>query len=174
MAYQKLQVSDGLNVIPSATVRIPDPSSVVILAPSSGDSKGSGAFDVAGRLTDTGNFFLSSNIKAGAIIYNTTAGIAYNVVSVDSDTEITISPSSAGGALDNYTIYNNATKGCILFVGTGGTLDVQMAAQNGNTTEKSALSNNELRFANIADGQFLPIQVVRVSTSVASNIIALW
>ena len=29
MAYQKLQVSDGLTVIPSSTVRIPDPSSAV-------------------------------------------------------------------------------------------------------------------------------------------------
>jgi len=54
--------------------------------------------------------------------------------------------------------------GCALFVGTGGHIVVQMAG-GGTAT-----------FNNIANGQFLPIQVVRVlaTGTTATNILALF
>jgi len=174
MANQTLQVSEGLEVIPSATVRIPNPGEVVILDIATGASVGVAAF-TAGTLTDVGTSFLDANIKVGAIIYNTTAGIAYNVVSVDSDTAITIFPATAGGATDSYTIYNGATKGCLLYVGGEGSLTVQMAQQNGNTSTLASPANREVTLINVPDASFLPLHVVKVSdTTTATSVIALW
>ena len=54
--------------------------------------------------------------------------------------------------------------GNVLYVGTGGTLKVRTAA------------GDDITFVNIANGTFLPVQVVRVfaTGTGASNIIALW
>tara|TARA_R100001510_G_C7635832_1_gene193996 strand:+ start:884 stop:1381 length:498 start_codon:yes stop_codon:yes gene_type:complete len=165
MAYQKLQTSAALAVIPSATVMIPDVSTKIF--------SGTGDFSVAGTLTAVGAspLFTAKNIQAGAIVYNTTAQKAYYISSVTSDTVLSIDPSDAGGATDSYDIYMSATQGCILYVGTTGNLTVQMAA------DKDVPPNTvtELTYSNLPDSAFLPIQVVRVdNTTTASNIIALW
>ena len=51
MAYQKLQVSEALAVIPSNSVAIPDPSTKVL--------SGQADFSVANTLTDVGTTFES-------------------------------------------------------------------------------------------------------------------
>lgn len=185
MAYQKLQVSEGLSVIPSATVRIPDPSTVVVLDPiivdpithvpsGKGSVVGVADFSVLNTLTEVGTKFTELGIAIGSIVY-TDSPKAYYVVSVDSDTQLTLSGGAAGGATDKYTIYNKATIGCILFNGVAGDLTVQMATKNGNTTLAAQSANHELTYKNIANGSFLPIQVVRVAaTTTATDIIALW
>jgi len=54
-------------------------------------------------------------------------------------------------------------KTSVLYVGTGGDLDI--------VTE----SGDEVTLANVQDGTFIPIQVIKVlSTSTASDIVALW
>ena len=161
MAYQRLQVSEGLAVIPSDTVPIPDPATEVI--------SGTADFSVAGTLTDVGTTFLSAGIQTNAIVYNVTAGIAYYVTAVTDDLNLALSPSSAGGATDEYVIYNAATKACTLYVGVAGALIVQMASQ------RDAANTDTVTFQNVPSSSFLPILVTRVATAtVASNIIALW
>jgi len=163
MAYQKLQVRDGLDVIPSATIPIPDPSTEVL--------SGTADFSVAGTLTDVGTTFLSAGIQNNAIVYNTTANIAYFVTAVTDDLNLALSPSSAGGAADNYVIYNASTEGCILYVGGTGNLTAVMATDK----DVAAASQKELTFQNLPDASFLPIQVCRVDdTTTATNIIALF
>ena len=175
MAYQKLQTREALAVIPSDDVRIPDPNTVVVLDVNRGATVSTGAFNVASTLTGTLTKFLSAGINPGAIVYNTTAAKAYHVVSVDSDTQITLSGATAGGATDSYTIYNNATIGCTLFVGGTGNVKVQMAQINGNSSTAGAPANEAVTFFKIPDGSFLPIQVVRVDDdSTATDIIAMW
>jgi hypothetical protein len=178
MAYQKLQVSEGLSVIPSATVRIPDPSSIVVLDSTTGSTVGVGAFDVAGTLTavtPADPKFTNAGVRVGSIIYNTTANIAYTVTSISSDTELLVTPATVGGATDSFTIYTEPTSGCILYVGAAGNLTVQMSSQNGNTKVAAQSANHQITLINIGDGSFLPTQVVRVdSTTTATNIIALW
>jgi hypothetical protein len=181
MAYQKLQVSEGLVVIPSATVRIPDPSTVVVLDPitvlnptATGATEGSASFTTLNTLTATGTKFTELGIAIGSIVY-TDSPKAYYVVSIDSDTQLTLSGGAVGSGTDKYTIYNKATIGCILFNGVAGDLTVQMAAKNGNTTTAAQSANHELTYKNIANGSFLPTQVVRVAaTTTATDIIALW
>lgn len=176
MAYQKLQSREALAVIPNDTVRIPDPSSVVVLDTATGATV-STANVASTTLTDTsGVDFEDLGIKAGMIVYDTTAAKAYTVVSVDSPTQLTITGSTAGGASDSYSIYAKATNGCTLFVGSEGGLTVRMAEQNGNTTTAAAPANQTVSFFNIANASFLPIQVVQVTTTgtSASGIIAMW
>jgi hypothetical protein len=57
----------------------------------------------------------------------------------------------------------NNNVGCVLYVGTGGDLDVVTVA------------GNEVTLTNVQDGAFIPIQVLKVlSSSTASDILALW
>tara|TARA_R110000765_G_scaffold389838_1_gene482457 strand:+ start:751 stop:1236 length:486 start_codon:yes stop_codon:yes gene_type:complete len=161
MAYQKLQVSNGLAVIPSATVRIPNPDTQVLT--------GVADFSVAGTLTDVGTTFLSAGIEQGAIIYNTTDSVAYYINAVTDDLNLAITSIAGGGAASNYVIYNEATVGCILFVGVKGDIVIQLAQQNGSGI------TTELTFKGIAAGAFLPTQAVRVAaTTTSTDIIALW
>jgi len=176
MAYQKLQSREALRVIPSDTVRIPDPSSVVIIDTATGAPEGKANFATLNTLTDVGTKFKEAGILPGAIIYNTATQGAYNVVSVDSDTQLTISGGAAGGAADTYYIYNAATNGCTLYIETGGNLNVRMAEQNGNTSTLAAPGNQTVVFGVIPGSSFLPIQVVQVLTTdtSAKGIIAMW
>jgi hypothetical protein len=162
MAYQRLQVSEGLAVIPSDTVPIPDPATEVI--------SGTADFSVAGTLTDVLTTFLSAGIQTNAIVYNITAGIAYFVTAVTDDLNLALSPSSAGGAADEYVIYNAATKAATLYIGTTGDLVVEMAS------ERDSQATPALTFYNVPSSAFLPILVTKVgiSSSPNMNIIALW
>ena len=58
---------------------------------------------------------------------------------------------------------NGAVEGCVLYVGTGGTLRVLTAG------------GDDITFQNVPIG-FFPVQVIRVfsSTTTANNIVALW
>jgi hypothetical protein len=169
MAYQKLQVSEALAVIPSNQVAIPDPSTQVL--------SGIADFSVASTLTDVGTTFLTDGIQimspGPAIVYNTTSQIAYYVTSIDSDTQLTISNGVAGGAADNYVIYNAATIGCVVYVGGAGDMKMVMAAHNGTAGWGGGAS---VTFASIPAGSFLPTQVIGVGSSgtTATNIVALW
>lgn len=177
MAYQKLQVSEGLNVIPSNSVPIPDPGSVIVLDVATGQTTGTAAF-TANTLTTANPAnpkFKEAGIKVGAIVYNETAGVAYTVTAVTSDTVLAITPATTGGATDKYTIYTDATKGCVLYVGGAGNVTAQLANSNANYTAASRPLNHELTFKNLPNASFLPVQVIRVApTTTATDIIALW
>tara|TARA_R100000951_G_scaffold86820_2_gene74572 strand:+ start:4166 stop:4657 length:492 start_codon:yes stop_codon:yes gene_type:complete len=163
MAYQRLQVSEGLAVIPSDTVPIPDPATEV----TSGTTVGAA---VAFKLVDTGVDFTTMGIQTNAIVYNITPGSedAAFVTAVDSATTLSLSKDITGAGQD-YVIYNAATKACTLYVGVAGNLIVQMASQ------RDAALTDTVTFNNIPSSSFLPILVTRVAqASTASNIIALW
>lgn len=169
MAYQKLQVSEALAVIPSNSVAIPDPSTKIL--------SGQADFSVANTLTDVGTTFLTDGIQimspGPAIIYNINAGIAYYVKSIDSDTQLTLSGGGAGGATDNYVIYNAATLGCVVYVGGAGDMKMVMAATN---TGLSWSSGSSILFTAIPAGSFLPTQIIGVAETgtTATDIVALW
>tara|TARA_R100001530_G_scaffold60360_2_gene43605 strand:- start:1024 stop:1506 length:483 start_codon:yes stop_codon:yes gene_type:complete len=160
MAYQKLQVGKGLAVILSDTVKIPDPSTQVL--------SGTANFSVASTLTDVGTTFLTAGIQENAIVYNTTAGIAYYVTAITDDLNLALSPATTGGASDDYVIYNAPSNGNVLYVGGAGIVSVIMAGDkdSGVTTD----------FAGVPAGAFLPIQAVQVATTTttATDIVALW
>lgn len=156
MAYQKLQAGQALAVIPSDTIFIPEPSVQVLT--------GTADFSVAGTLTDVGTTFLSSGISGDAIVYNTTAAIAYDVASVIDDLNLALTPSSAGGATDDYVIYNAPSAGCVLYIGVTGDVKVK------------TIAGNDVVFTAVPAGSFMPVQVKQVfaTGTTATNIVALW
>tara|TARA_R100001510_G_scaffold57689_1_gene66875 strand:- start:33 stop:527 length:495 start_codon:yes stop_codon:yes gene_type:complete len=160
MAYQRLQVNNAIKVIPSDTVGIPDPASFVL-------QQSSVDMSVAGVATGTG--FEDAGILQGAILYAGTSSKAYTVVSVDSDTQLTVTPSSAGLVAEGITIYNSATLGASLYVGGIGNVSVEMASQK----NAGAISGvNPTIFSNVSQGSFMPILVTRVNeTSTTATLI---
>jgi len=160
MAYQRLQVSEGLAVIPSDTVPIPDPATKVVSSAATGTT--------ADKLVDSGGAFLTAGIQRNAIVYNTSDNTCAFVTAVDDATTLSLSADIMASGED-YTIYNAATKACTLYVGVAGALIVQMASQ------RDAANTDTVTFQNVPSSSFLPILVTRVATAtVASNIIALW
>ena len=64
---------------------------------------------------------------------------------------------------DNTAAPNTAQWPCVLYVGTGGDLDIRTA------------DGDDITLVNVPDGTFIPIQVIRVfTTSLAADIVALW
>ena len=154
MAYQKLQPSRALAVIKSDDVDIPNPAMLIVSSTTTGAS--------AGKLIDSAGDFVNKGVKVGDIVYGGTT-VAATVTGVDSDTQLSVS--TAVGTTTAYKIFSNETpnNGCVLYVGTGGDLEITTAA--GDTVE----------FANMANGTFLPVQVLRVLDSGATaDIVALW
>ena len=182
MAYQKLQAREALAVIPDASVPIPDPNTAINListtvAAIDGVTRIEVDASTGSVLTGTNTKFTEMNIPVGAIVYNSTPATpeCYFVVSVDSDTQITVSKAVGGGSSDAITIYTNPTIGCALYIGTGGDVTVQMAEINGNSTTTASPANAEVTYKNVGNAGLLPIQVRRVdNTTTASDIVAMW
>ena len=162
MAYQRLQVSEGLAVIPSDTVPIPDPATEV----TSGTTVGAA---LAFKLVDTGVDFTTMGIQTNAIVYNTTDTTCAFVTAVDDANTLSLSADIMAIG-ENYTIYNAATKAATLYIGTTGDLVVEMAS------ERDSQATPSLTFYNVPSSAFLPILVTKVgiSSSPNMNIIALW
>jgi len=162
MAYQKLQVSGAIRVIPSDNVNIPIPTSPNV----EGAIQAKGPND---EIQFTEDILEGTEFKRGAIIINTTAGIIGTIESV-------VAPGVAAVDNDFYTgsnnndaiiIYANENEGCIIYVGDtsgGGDLNVETA------------SGQEVIYKNVPQGSFLPVQVVRVNAALttASELIANW
>jgi hypothetical protein len=114
--------------------------------------------------------FITDNVQCGDVVYNTTDGTATTVVSVQSQTQLTVAVSIFGSAGKSFSIYQQSAQtgtgnqGCVLYVGTGGNIRVTTSG------------NDILTFVNVQDGTFFPINVIKVFTTgtTALNLIALW
>jgi len=160
MAYQRLQVSEGLAVIPSNTVPIPDPATKVTSGTATGTAQ-------TNKLVDTSVDFTAMGIQVNAIVYNETDSTCAFVTAVDSATVLSISD-DIFAPTEYYCIYNAATKACILYIGVAGDLVVEMASQRDSGVAPT------LTFK-AAPAGFMPTLVTKVGASTAAtDIIALW
>ena len=165
------QPTQAITVIPSDAINIPEPGSYL-----TGGNTGSGTtLTTAGAkflgTFNAGNTGYSNRVAAGDVIYQGTTIVT--VVSVDSDTQLTVSAALTGGGA-TYEIYKGnggaqtqllaGNEGFSLFVGTGGNIAVIPAS----TTDTVILKN-------VPDSSFIPLQVARVSSTdtTAADIIAL-
>ena len=94
---------------------------------------------------------------------------AYALVSaIDSGTQLSLSGSIFTASGDTFQIYSQSTRGCILYVGGTGVLNVVTAA------------GDSVSYVGVPTGSFLPIQVIRVLSSLngvptdAADFIAHW
>ena len=158
MAYQRLQVSEGLAVIPSDTVPIPDPATLAV--------SGTTTSGVLNKLVDSGENFITLGIQVNAIVYNTTDSTSAFVTAIDDANTLALSANIMASG-ENYTIYNAATNACILYIGVAGDLVVQMASQRNSGAPTLTFKS--------APAGFMPTLVTKVGASTAAtDIIALW
>ena len=155
MAYEKLQGRRAINVIPNDTVVVPSPSDLV--------ASGSADGVAASSLEDsTANFV--GKVIPGATVYNTTNNTVATVTKVE-DTVLGLSSNLFPLGTEDYKVYNtNNSQGPVLFVGTGGNLNI------------ATVGGDEVLLTNLNNASFIPIMVSRVlSTNTScSDIIALW
>lgn len=155
MAYQKLQAGSAIPVVPSDTISIPAGDGVQL----SGTTTGTGA-----DLEDSTASFLTT-VKAGYIVVDNDTPSISTVVSVDSNTEITLSGGLPLSGSASYTIYASPeTNGCALYVGVAGDVKVKMS------------SGKDVIFTAVPAGSFMPVNVTKVyeTGTDATNIVALW
>ena len=153
MAYQKLQVGLGVNVIPSDTINIPNVSGPT--------QSGSATSTSANNLVDTAATF--TNNLVGYIVYNTTDNTVATVTSVTDANTLVLSADIMANA-ESYTLYADDNAGCVLYVGGAGNLRVLTS------------SGSDITFTGVLAGSFIPVQVKRVfaTSNTASSILALW
>jgi len=162
MAYQRLQVTRALKVHKTTTsIDIPDPDFAGIT--------GTNATSATKKLTvAAANTFTASTVETGYIVENVTQGKYALVSAIDSGTQLTLSEDIFSTAGDTFQIYSQSTRGCILYVGGTGVLNVVTA------------SGDSVSYVGAPTGSFLPIQVVRVLSSLngvstsATDFIAHW
>jgi hypothetical protein len=162
MPNLKLQVSRALSVIPSQNTNIPMPSVIVTSLATA---------TTANKLVDSTKNFSSVgvnplNVQVGDTVYNNTLSSAATVTNVDSATQLSLN-SNIMLSTNTYTLYSGTNipgsiEPCVLYVGTGGNLNVTTAG------------GDVVNFVGIASGTFLPVQVIRVNSASAADIIALW
>lgn len=154
MAYTKLQGRRAISVVPQDGVIVPSPSDLV--------AEGTADVLTANSLEDTTAAF-AGKVIPGATVYNTTNNTVATVTSV-SGTVLGLSSNIFPLGTENYKVYNtNNSEGPVLFVGTGGTLDIV------------TVGGDRVKLLNIADGSYVPVLVSEVLTATtASDIVALW
>lgn len=122
------------------------------------------------KLIDSTATFITKNVKTGDVVHNDTAGTAATVVSVDSETELTLNANIFTTTAQAYVVYAMSAQtsmgnpGCFLYV--GGTGNVSVVTIGGDI----------ITFNGVPAGTTLPIQVLRLrSTSTTATLInALW
>ena len=156
MAYQKLQAGRAWSVNTSDNTDIPD---IGTAGPTGTTTSGS-----ATQLIDTAATFLTSGVKLGMIIVNTTDGTQTVVEGVINDTTLTVAENIFAVTAKAYVIYGGEQEGAVLYIGTAGALKV------------TTIAGDAVTFIGINTGAFFPVQVAKVwaTGTTASNIIALW
>jgi hypothetical protein len=166
MGSVKIQAGRALNIINSDDAEIPFP-----IVNSTGTDT---AAPIGNQLIDNTKNFVTLNVVAGDIVYNTTTGLAATVVApalVATPDTIELNASIFTGAGDNYVIYQSGAMagggsnfGCVLYV--GGIGDVRVLT----------IDQDDVTFFGVQTGTFMPVQVVKVfaTGTSATNIVALW
>jgi len=155
MAYEKLQGRRAIDVIPDDTCIVPSPSDLV----ASGTADGVAASSLE---DSTANFV--GKVIPGATVYNTTNNTVATVTAVQG-TVLLLNSNIFPVGNEDYKVYNtNNSQGPVLFVGTGGNLNI------------ATVGGDEVLLTNLNNASFIPIMVSRVlsTNTTCSDIIALW
>ena len=177
MAYQKLQVGLGLEVIPTDGSDIPNPAGPTTTGTG---TAGTGVAGTVLTLVDSDAEFLKEGVKPGMVIYNTVNGLVGVVTSITNETTLiaAVVNTAPWAAASAYTIYHETTDGCVLYVGgLQATTDPEGVDLSIVTSSGSAVL-----MQNLLPGSFLPIQVRRVketgtdtgSTAPYVKVVAFW
>ena len=161
MSVFKTTFSRALRAHPSDNADIAYPNQI---------AGGTNTTATAFKLINSAALYVTKNVKTGDIVHNDTAGTAATVVSVDSETQLTLNANIFPTTAQAYAVYAASPQttignaGCYLYV--GGTGNVSVVTIGGDI----------IVFNGVPAGTTLPIQVVKLrSTGTTATLInALW
>lgn len=161
MSVFKTTFSRALRAHPSDNADIAYPNAI---------ESGTSTSVVSSKLVDSTGFFVTNNVKTGDVVHNDTLGTAATVVTVDSETQLTLNANIFTATAQAYVVYAMSAQtsmgnpGCFLYVGGTGNVSV------------ITLGNDQITFNGVPAGTTLPIQVVKLrSTGTTATLInALW
>ena len=161
MSVFKTTFSRALRAHPSDNADIAYPNQI---------AGGTNTSTTAFKLINSAALYLTKNVKTGDIVHNDTAGTAATVVSVDSETQLTLNADIFTSTAQAYAVYAASPQttignaGCFLYV--GGTGNVSVVTIGGDI----------IVFNGVPAGTTLPIQVLKLrSTGTTATLInALW
>ena len=155
MAYQKLQVGRAIPILTNSIYNFPNPALKKFNSIITG---GSGT-----QIIDSTVDFIALGVQIGDLVWEID-GAAYTVVTAVIDANTLDVADSVIVIGDNYSIYAyNQFESAVLYVGAGGNVEVE------------TVGRDAVMFVNVNSGQFLPVQVLKVTAGTnANNIIALW
>jgi hypothetical protein len=161
MAYQKINGNTACNIIPRTDGLILNPSA----AAASGTSTSVGEY----YLIDSNASFITSGYAAtfqsGDYVVNLDTGQSTGIISVGNNTQLYIGDDIFTSVGQSYAVIgaSDKTAPCVLYIGEGGNVSVRTA------------SGNNVVFADMISGSFLPVNVTRVfNTSTAASFVAIW
>jgi hypothetical protein len=160
MSVFKTTFSRALRVIPSDNAVVPTPYLI---------HTGVNTSVVTNKLITITGDFIFDNVKTGDVVYNISGATAATVVSVDSQTQITLNANIFTTGGQSFRIYQQSAQtglgntGCFLYVGGAGNVTV------------TTLGGDDVTFNAVPIGTVLPVQVLSVKSSTTATLInALW
>jgi hypothetical protein len=161
MSVFKTTFSRSLRAHPSDNANIPYPAVV---------ETGTNTTATSLKLIDSAATFITNGVATGDVVHNDTAQTAATVVSVDSETQLTLNANIFTTTAQVYTVYPESPQsglgnpGCFLYVGGTGNVSV------------ITIGGDQITFAGVPAGTTLPIQVLklRATSTTATAVNALW
>jgi hypothetical protein len=160
MSVFKTTFSRALRVIPSDNAVVPSPYLI-----HTGANSG---VQTNKLITITGDF-VTDNVKTGDVVYNISGATAATVVSVDSQTQLTLNANIFTTGGQTFRIYQQSPQtgsgntGCFLYVGGAGNVTV------------TTIGGDDVTFNAVPIGTILNVQVLAVKSSTTATLInALW
>ena len=142
----------------------------VIASPFLFISSGTNTSVTSSKLVASTATFITNNVKIGDVVHNDTTELSATVVSVDSETQLTLNANIFLASGNAYAVYgmsaqtNIGNAGCCLYIDGAG--DVSVITIGGDTAT----------FFSVPVGTILPVQVrqLRSTSTSATNVMALW
>ena len=161
MSVFKTTFSRALRAHPSDNADIAYPNQI---------AGGTNTTSTAFKLINSAALYVTKNVKTGDVVHNDTAGTAATVVSVDSETELTLNANIFTSTGQAYAVYSMSSQtsmgnpGCFLYVGGTGNVSV------------ITIGGDQITFNGVPAGTTLPIQVIKLrSTGTTATLVnALW
>jgi hypothetical protein len=161
MSVFKTTFSRALRAHPSDNANVAYPNVIVT---------GTNTTATAFKLINSAATFITNNVAVGDVIHNDTATTAATVVSVDSETQLTLNADIFTTTAQVYVIYSMSAQsgmgnpGCFLYVGGTGNVSV------------ITIGGDQITFNGVPAGTTLPIQVLklRATGTTATLINGLW
>ena len=161
MSVFKTTFTRALRAHPSDNANVAYPNVIVT---------GTNTTATAFKLINSAATFITNNVAVGDVIHNDTATTAATVISVDSETQLTLNADIFTATAQAYVIYAMSSQsgmgnpGCFLYVGGTGNVSV------------ITIGGDQITFNGVPAGTTLPIQVLklRATGTTATLINGLW